>query len=98
MILRVRRNFFEITTFPYTEDHPANWAGSGALPMLCTPTICQVAVTRTLVDGGTGLSVLSVETFNLLCIPPGAVATQSVFLGRWGRVIQLLGTDPAPSN
>ena len=37
--------------------------------MLCTPTICQVAVTRTLIDGGAGFSVLSVETFNLLCIP-----------------------------
>ena len=40
------------------EDHPSNLACSGALPMLCTPTICQVAVTRTLIDGGAGLSVL----------------------------------------
>ena len=37
--------------------------------MLCTPTICQVAVTRTLIDGGAGLNMLSVEAFNLLCIP-----------------------------
>ncbi len=37
--------------------------------MLCTPTICQVAITRTLVDGGAGLSVPSVEAFNLLRIP-----------------------------
>src|SRR3954466_6393136 len=52
-----------------SEDPPANLAGSGTLPLLCTPTICQVAVTRTLVDGGAGLIVLSVETFNLLRIP-----------------------------
>ena len=52
-----------------SEDHPSKSACSGVLPMLCTPTICQVAVTRTLIDGGAGLSVLSVEAFNLLCIP-----------------------------
>ena len=50
-------------------DHPSNSACSGALPMLCTPTICQVAITRTLVDGGAGLSMLSVEAVNLLRIP-----------------------------
>ena len=37
--------------------------------MLCTPTICQVAVTRTLIDGGAGLNVLSVEAFSLLHMP-----------------------------
>ena len=43
-----------------SEDHPSNSACSGALPMLCTPTLCQVAVTRTLIDGSAGLNVLSV--------------------------------------
>ena len=52
-----------------SDDHPSNPAGSGALPMLCTPTICQVAVTRTLIDGGAGLNVLSVEAFILLHVP-----------------------------
>ena len=37
--------------------------------MLCTPTICQVAVTRTLINGGVGLSMLSVEAFSLLHVP-----------------------------
>ena len=41
-----------------SEDHPSNSACSGAIPMLCTPTICQVAITRTLINGGAGLSVL----------------------------------------
>ena len=37
--------------------------------MLCTPTIYQVAVTRTLINSGAGLNVLSIETFNLLHMP-----------------------------
>ena len=44
-------------------DHPAITVSSGVLPMLCTPTICSVAVTKTLIDGGAGLNVLSVEAF-----------------------------------
>ena len=51
------------------DDHPANTACSGALPMLCTPTVCQVAVTRTLIDGSASLNVLSVEAFSLLHVP-----------------------------
>ena len=44
-----------------SEDHPGSTAGSGMLPMLYTPTICNVAVTKTLIDGGAGLNLLSVE-------------------------------------
>ena len=52
-----------------SEDHPINTACSSALPMLCTPTICKVAITKTLIDSGTGLNVLSVEAFSLLHVP-----------------------------
>ena len=44
-------------------------ATAGALPMLCTPVISNVQVTKTLIDGGTGLNVLFVETFNNLQVP-----------------------------
>ena len=37
--------------------------------MLCSPIISNVLVTRTLIDGGEGLNVLSVETFNNLQVP-----------------------------
>src|SRR4051812_37989287 len=74
-----------------SEDHPANLAGSGALPLLCTPTICQVAVTRTLVDGGAGLSVLSVETFNHLCIPRERLQPSRSFSGVGGGSSDSLG-------
>ena len=44
-------------------------ATAGVLPMLCSPIISNVVVTRTLIDGGAGLNVLSVETFNNLQMP-----------------------------
>ena len=61
-----------------SDGHPVNTAYSGALPMLCTPTICQVAVTKTLIDGGAGLSVLSVEAFSLLHVPPERLQPSSL--------------------
>ncbi|KAI4978067.1 hypothetical protein ZWY2020_014621 [Hordeum vulgare] len=39
---------------------------AGKLPMMCIPTICNVLVTKTLMESGTGLNVLSVETFEKL--------------------------------
>ena len=38
----------------------------GKLPMMCTPTITNVLVTKTLIDSGVGLNVLLVETFEKL--------------------------------
>ena len=37
--------------------------------MVCSQIISNVVVTRTLIDGGAGLNVLSVETFNNLQVP-----------------------------
>ena len=36
---------------------------AGKLPMMCTPTISNVLITKTLIDIESGLNVLSVETF-----------------------------------
>ena len=44
-------------------------ATAGALPMLCSPVISNVQVTKTLIDGGTGLNVMSVDTFDNLQVP-----------------------------
>src|SRR5215216_181655 len=49
--------------------------------MLCTPTICNVAVTRTLIDGSTGLNVLSMEAFGLLHVPHGWLRPTKPFSG-----------------
>ena len=44
-------------------------ATAGVLPMLCPPIISNVVVTKTLIDGGAGLNVMSIETFNSLQVP-----------------------------
>ena len=52
-----------------SKDHPKSTASAGALPMLCTPTISKVTVTKTLIDGGAGLNMISIETFKMLQVP-----------------------------
>ena len=42
---------------------------AGAVPMLCSPVISNVLVTKTLIDGGAGLNVLSIETFDRRQVP-----------------------------
>ena len=37
--------------------------------MLCSPVISNMQVTRTLIDGGVGLNVLSVKMFDNLQVP-----------------------------
>ena len=49
--------------------------------MLCTPTICNIAVTKTLIKGGAGLNVLSVEAFDLLHVPHGRLCSTKPFSG-----------------
>ena len=44
-------------------------ATASALPMLCSPIINNVTITKTLIDGGAGLNVLSVQTFDRLQVP-----------------------------
>ena len=44
-------------------------ATAGVLPMLCSPVIRNVQVTKTLIDGGAGLNILSVKTFDSLQVP-----------------------------
>jgi hypothetical protein len=51
------------------EDHPASTRGMGTIPLLCTPTIDNVAVNRTLIDGGAGLNIISVEIFEKMHMP-----------------------------
>lgn len=59
--------------------------------MLCTPTICNTEVTKTLIDGGVGLNVLSVGTFGLLHMPPGRLSPTKPFSGVGGGSTSPLG-------
>ena len=49
-----------------TSDQFKCTATSDVLPMLCSPVISNVVVTKTLIDGGAGLNILSVQTFDRL--------------------------------
>ena len=40
-------------------DHPVSTAGVGRLPLVVSPTICNVRVSRVLIDEGVGLNLLS---------------------------------------
>ena len=64
--------------------------------MLCTPTICQVAVTRTLIDGCAGLNVLSVEAFSLLRVPLERLQPSKPFSGVGGDSSGSLGQIRLP--
>ena len=41
-------------------------ATAGARPMLCSPVISNVQVTKTLINGGVGINILSINTFDNL--------------------------------
>jgi hypothetical protein len=53
----------------YFSDHPASTRTVGRVPLVCTPTVNNVVVSKTLVDGGAGLNMLSVETFEKMQVP-----------------------------
>jgi hypothetical protein len=50
------------------EDHPISTKVVGTIPLLCTPTINNIAVNRTLIDGGAGLNIISVEVFEKMLV------------------------------
>ena len=56
-------------------------ATAGVLPMLCSPVISNVQVTETLIDGGAGLNVLSVEMFDSLQVPYDQLQPTKPFSG-----------------
>jgi hypothetical protein len=51
------------------EDHPTSTKGVGTIPLLCTPTINNIANNRTLIDGGAGLNIISIEVFEKMQVP-----------------------------
>jgi hypothetical protein len=63
------------------EDHPASTRGVGTIPLLCTPTINNVIVNRTLIDGGAGLNIISVEIFKKMQVPYHRLMPTRPFFG-----------------
>jgi hypothetical protein len=63
------------------EDHPTSTKGVGTIPLLCTPTINNIAVNRTLIDGGAGLNIISVEVFEKMQVPYHRLMPTRPFFG-----------------
>src|SRR4051812_45877323 len=63
------------------EDHPDRTTAVGCLPMLVSPTIRNLKVTRMLVDGGAGLSLISSAVIKKLQIPDGELEETGSFQG-----------------
>jgi hypothetical protein len=53
----------------------------GTIPLLCTPTINNIAVNRTLIDGGAGLNIISVEVFEKMKVPYHRLMLTRPFFG-----------------
>jgi hypothetical protein len=63
------------------EDHLTSTKGVGTIPLLCTPTINNFAVNRTLIDGGAGLNITSVEVFKKMQVPYHRLMPTRPFFG-----------------
>jgi hypothetical protein len=63
------------------EDHPDRTTAIGCLPLLVSPTIRNLKVTKMLVDGGAGLNLISPEVIRRLQIPEEELETAGMFQG-----------------
>ena len=74
-------------------------AVAGALSMLYTATISNVPITKTLICGGAGLNVLSVEMFDTLQVPYDQLLLTKPFLGVTdGSMMSLEATSVFPQR
>ena len=72
-----------------TEDHPDRTTVVGCLPLLVSPTICNLKVTKVLVDSGAGLNLISPDVIKRLQIPDGDLEETGTFQGvNPGRISQ----------
>jgi hypothetical protein len=63
------------------EDHLTSTKGVGTIPLLCTPTIYNITVNRTLSDRGAGLNIISVEVFEKMHVPYHRLMPTQPFFG-----------------
>ena len=62
-------------------DHPCHTTAVGCLPLLVSPTICNLKVTKMLVDGGAGLNLISQVAINKLQIGEEELEVTGTFQG-----------------
>ena len=63
------------------EDHPDRRTVVGCLPLLVSPTIRNLKVTKMSVDDGAGLKLISPEVIEMLQIPEEELKKTGMFLG-----------------
>jgi hypothetical protein len=63
------------------EDHPISTKAVGTISLLCTPIINNIAVNRTLIDGGAGLNITSVKVFEKMQVPYHRIMPTRPFFG-----------------
>ena len=62
-------------------DHPSSTSKVALLPLVCTPTISNIAVSRTLIDGGACLNIFSIDMFDKMQVPPEHLMPTRPFTG-----------------
>ena len=53
----------------YQRDHPSHVARPGRYPLIVDPIVHKKRLTKVLMDGGSGLNILYVDTLNAMRIP-----------------------------
>jgi hypothetical protein len=83
-------------------DHPDRCLGVGTLPLVVSPVIRTVRVTKMLVDGGASLNLISVKLMEKLQISRKELAAISAFRGAiscatqpFGKVVPLVTFVPS---
>ena len=52
----------------YQRDHPSHIARPGRYPLIIDPIVRKKPITKVLMDGGSGLNILYVDTLDAMCI------------------------------
>ena len=50
-------------------DHPSHIVRPGCYPLIVDPIVCKKHLTKVLMDGGSDLNILYVDTLDAMCIP-----------------------------
>jgi hypothetical protein len=75
---------------------PENMAGDGILPLITSPVIANMKLHHVLVDGGTGLNIISHDAFKQLQIPGSRLGPSRPFSGVVPQPVYPLGSIALP--
>jgi hypothetical protein len=63
------------------EDHPRSTKSVGIIPLVCMPTINNIAIKKMLIDGGAGLNIISIDTYKKMQLPLERLMPTGPFFG-----------------